>query len=199
MVGRKLAIAERRPCVKVLLAAVHAFTNMGTAMQDLNTIEDQLTRTLGFFPRVDAKASGLFAVNTAILTVGILNVKLPDLAIWYVGTPAAIALVTLVASYVFLYRCNFPDLTGGNSSLLYFAEIQKRTEPVYISEYLAADDDGYRRDMLGQVWHNARILCAKYKAIAAAIRLTLASLVPFGALLAAESYVHAAMPMVEVG
>jgi hypothetical protein len=165
-------------------------------MQDLKTIEDQLTRTLGFFPRVDAKAAGLFAVNSAMMTVAILNVTVTDLAIWYVGVPAALTLLGLISSYVFLYRCNFPDLSGGNGSLLYFVEIQKRTEAVFITDYLAADDGTYRRDLLGQIWQNSKILCAKYKAIAAAIRLSLAALVPFVLLLAAESYVHATMPKV---
>lgn len=174
-------------------------TNKGTIMKDLKTIEDQLTRILGFFPRVDAKAAGLFAVNSAMLTIAILNVRIMDLSIWYVGIPAALTLLALIASYVFLYRCNFPDLSGGHGSLLYFVEIQKRTEAVFMNDYFAADDEAYRRDLLGQIWQNAKILCAKYKAIALAIRLTLAALVPFGLLLAAESYVHGTMPVVKVG
>lgn len=160
-------------------------------------MEGQLDRVLGFFSRVDAKASGLFAVNSAMLTIAVLNVEIRDMQLWYVGMPATVTLTLLVASYFFLYRCNFPELNGGGRSLIYFAEIQKRTEADYIADYEAADDQVYRRDLLGQIWRNSQIICAKYKAVAAATRLTLAAFIPFIALLAATSFVHSAMPVLK--
>lgn len=168
-------------------------------MQDLKTVDDQLTRVLGFFPRVDAKAGGLFAINSAMATIAVLNLRISDLGLWFVGIPATLTVLALLASYYFLYRCNFPELAGGERSLIYFVEIQKRTEPVFIEEYEAAADQAYRRDLLGQIWRNSVILCSKYKAVAASLKWTLAALPPFIALLAANSYLHAAMPIVKAG
>ena len=79
-------------------------------MKDLDAIDAQLSRVLDFFPRVDTKASGLFAVDSAILTIAALNVKPADLQLWYVGGPVVLTIIGLLASYFYLYRCNFPDL-----------------------------------------------------------------------------------------
>ena len=97
-------------------------------MKDLTVIEAQLTRVLNFFPRVDTKVAGLFTVNSAVLTVSALNVQAGDLKQWYIAIPAVFLVLGLVGSYTFLYRCNFPDLEGGQGSLIYFAAIQDRTE-----------------------------------------------------------------------
>ena len=48
-------------------------------MKDLDRIAAHLTQVLGFFPRVDAKAGGLFAFNAAMITVTALNLKAGDL------------------------------------------------------------------------------------------------------------------------
>jgi hypothetical protein len=163
-------------------------------MKDLDRIAAHLTQVLGFFPRVDTKAGGLFAFNAAMITITALNVKAGDLERWYIGVPAVLMVVGLLASYFFLYRCNFPDLRGGQGSLIYFSEVQRRAEADFINDYEAATDDAYRRDLLGQVWRNSEILCAKYKDVAVALRCTLTTLVPFTWLLVAESIVHAAVP-----
>ena len=121
-------------------------------MKDLTVIEAQLTRVLNFFPRVDTKVAGLFTVNSAVLTVSALNVQAGDLKQWYIAIPAVFLVLGLVGSYTFLYRCNFPDLEGGQGSLIYFAAIQDRTETKF-NPYYAGDlpafcdlsgDDGNR-------------------------------------------------------
>lgn len=166
-------------------------------MKDIATIAAHLNQVLGFFPRVDTKANGLFAFNAAMITVTALNLKAGDLDLWYVGMPAAILVISLLASYFFLYRCNFPDLRGGRGSLIYFSEIQLRSQADFTVDYEAVDDDAYRRDLLGQVWRNSEILCSKYKDLAVAIRCTLIALVPFTWLLVAQAIVHAALPVVK--
>ncbi len=164
-------------------------------MKDINAIEAQLVRTLSFFPRVDTKVSGLFTVNSAILTISALNVEAGDLRHWYVAIPGILLVIGLIASYIFLYRCNFPELEGGQGSLIYFAEVQKRTEPSYVSDYEAASESSYRADLLGQIWRNSQILCMKYEAIAMAIRTTLATLVPFAAFLIMTAIEHTRLPV----
>lgn len=165
-------------------------------MKDLVAIEAQLTRTLSFFPRVDTKVSGLFTVNSAILTISALNVEAGDLSRWYITVPGAFLLIGIIASYTFLYKCNFPELEGGQGSLVYFSAIKERTESKYRAEYEAVSDADYRADMLGQVWRNSHILADKYKAIAMAIRLTLATLVPFTVFLVMTAIEHTRLPVV---
>lgn len=165
-------------------------------MQDIAIVEAQLDRVLNFFPRVDTKVAGLFTVNSAILTISALNVQAGDLKHWYITIPAALLFLGLIGSYTFLYRCNFPRLDGGHGSLIFFRTIQERTEPVFRSEYEAATEDAYRADLLGQIWQNANILCDKYRAIAMAVRITLATLLPFACFLMMSAIEHSRIPVV---
>jgi hypothetical protein len=43
----------------------------------------QLDRILGFFPRVEAKASFVFAVDTGMLGFAVLNMRKEDFEHWY--------------------------------------------------------------------------------------------------------------------
>lgn len=160
-------------------------------------IEAQLARILNFFPRVDSKATALFTMNSAILTVGVLNLKPVDLTVWYVGLSAIATLMGLLGSYGYLYRCNYPERKGGENSLVYFVEIQKRTEPQFVEQFLACPADAYRKDMLGQIWRNSQILCGKYNDLSAALRWTAITLIPFVGLLLSTAFSHAAMPIVK--
>lgn len=165
-------------------------------MNDIAVAEHQLDRVLSFFPRVDTKAAGLFAVNAAILTIAAINVQAGDLKLWYVAIPGILMLVGLAISYTFLYRCNFPDLKGGQGSLIYFAEIQKRTESVFLKDFEAATEEAYRHDLLGQIWRNSQILCQKYTAIAWAIRSSVLTLLPFATFLVLTAITHSRFPVV---
>ena len=165
-------------------------------MKDINVIEAQLTRVLGFFPRVDSKVGWLFTVNSAVLTISALNVEAGDLKQWYIAIPAVFLILGLIGSYTFLYRCNFPDLEGGQGSLVYFSAIQDRTETKFKDEFEAINEADYRSDMLGQVWRNSHILCEKYRAIAVAIRITLATFLPFAIFLVMTAIEHTRMPVI---
>lgn len=164
-------------------------------MNDLAAVEAQLTRILEFFPRVDTKVAGLFTVDAAILTVSAINVEAGDLRHWYVAIPGLLVALGLIGSFTFLYQCNFPQLEGGQGSLVYFAEIKKRTEATYISEIEAVSEAAYRRDLLGQIWRNSVILCDKYIAIARAIRCTLGTLLPFCVFLVMTAIEHSRVPV----
>ncbi len=120
-------------------------------MREITTIEAQLDRVLGFFPRVEARINGLFGVNTLILVVCALNISVSDLQLWYVTIPGTAAVLALVMSYVFLFRANFPEVRGGAGSLIFFAEIQKGTETGYFDQVLACSEDDFRKDMIGQI------------------------------------------------
>jgi hypothetical protein len=164
-------------------------------VREITIIEAQLDRVLGFFPRIEARINGLFGVNTLILVVGALNISVSDLKLWYVTIPGTVAVLALAMSYVFLFRANFPDVRGGAGSLIFFAEIQKRTETAYLDEVLACSDDDFRKDMIGQIWRNSQILCDKYVNIKKAIISTTVSLVPLFIFLAATASLHLRIPI----
>jgi hypothetical protein len=125
--------------------------------------KDQLNLVLGFFPRVDSKASVVLAIDTAML--GYLGSKIPHVKwplAWQLAIPL-VAIALIFASIWHLYKTAFPDLKGGDSSLVYFQEIAKRTESRFIDDFAAQEQLAYAKDLLGQAWRNSEILVAKFK------------------------------------
>lgn len=164
-------------------------------MKDIDIIQHQLDRVLGFFPRVEARINTLFGVNTLIIIIAALNLSAGDLRLWYVTGPGSLLLVGLVLSYYHLFRANFPDDKGGKKSLIFFKEIQKRTEANYIAEFLECGEEALRNDLLGQVWRNSVIVCEKYQRVKLAIIATAISIVPFVVFLAVTGTIHARIPI----
>jgi Family of unknown function (DUF5706) len=167
--------------------------NLATArspQDERKEARDQLTLILGFFPRVDAKASALLAINTA--TLAVLASHAPPLSTMSVfsyvlagGTAALIA-----ASLWFLYRVAFPALDGGHASLIYFREIARRTESSFIDAFSAQEDVPRVKDLLGQVWRNSCILTAKFDALKRAFILMALAIIPWAAAVALFSSQH---------
>lgn len=62
-------------------------------MKDIDVIQRQLDRVLGFFPRVEARINGLFSVNTLILVIAAVNLSAGDLVLWYVTAPGAMLVI----------------------------------------------------------------------------------------------------------
>ena len=127
-----------------------------------STARDQLNLVLDFFHRVDAKASVVLAVDTGM--AGYLASHLPSLKampIWQMLAPL-LTFGLLGQSFWHLYKGAFPNLEGGNLSLVYFREIAKRTEAKFIDEFLAQSESEYTKDVLGQVWRNSQILAGKF-------------------------------------
>jgi len=122
---------------------------------------DQLNRTLTFFPRVDAKASLIFGVDTALMAVLATRV-FPYASLRWEWIPGGLTVFLLGVSFWHLYREAFPVLDGGHDSLLYFREISKRTEAKYIEGWKDLSDEDYLKDLLGQIWRNSAILTQKF-------------------------------------
>jgi hypothetical protein len=152
--------------------------------------ERQLDRVLSFFPRVEAKGSFLFALNTGLLALLALNLNLDDFRVWFVIMPAISVLLIIGASLYFLYRSSFPSLKGGANSLIYFREIAKRTETRFIDDFIAQAEDAHTRDLLGQVWRNSEILKMKYDALKIAFVLSALALIPWVIFLALAAVAH---------
>lgn len=123
---------------------------------------DQLNLVLSFFSRVDSKASVVLALDTAM--AGYLASRLPSakaIPSWLLPFPI-LAFVLIGLSIWKLYRVTFPNLIGGNRSLVYFREIAARTESKFIDEFAAQVEGDYAKDLLGQAWRNSEILVAKF-------------------------------------
>lgn len=164
-------------------------------MTDIDVIQRQLDRVLGFFPRVEGRINGLFGVNTLIFAISALNVSAADLKLWYVTVPGAALVAGLITSYVFLFQANFPDEKGGEGSLVYFKRIRERTEANYLAELLACSEADFRNDLIGQIWRNSDILCLKFGWVKKAIIATALSMVPFIIFLATTAAIHVRIPV----
>jgi len=152
--------------------------------------ERQLDRVLSFFPRVEAKGSFLFALNTGLLALLALNLSFDDFRVWFLVIPAISVLLIISVSLYFLYRSSFPTLKGGTNSLIYFREIAKRTEARFIDDFVAQAEDAHTRDLLGQVWRNSEILKMKYDALKIAFVLSALALIPWVIFLALAAVAH---------
>src|SRR5437879_6504356 len=128
----------------------------------LQSARDQLARVLGFFSRVDAKASVVLAVDTGMLAFLVARMPTPSSLTWSAIAVSGGTAALLGISLWFLYKGAFPSLKGGAASLIYFREIAGRTEAKYIEEFSTQSSSDYVRDLLGQVWRNSEILKEKF-------------------------------------
>jgi hypothetical protein len=150
----------------------------------------QLDRVLSFFARVEAKASFVFAINSALLGVLAVHVERADLYEWLHCILLVLVAGGLGVSYYFVYRCSFPNLSGGHLSLVYFKEIAKLREQQYVRSFRDMTEDAYVDDVLSQVWRNAEILTEKFRAIKVAFVITGLCLLPWAAFLTVASITH---------
>lgn len=168
---------------------------IGDSMKDLEVIERQLDRVLGFFPRVESRISGIFTFNSIILAISALNITAQDVKLWYVCVPAIAILAALLCSYFHLFHANFPDIKGGEGSLIFFAEIKKKTEANYRDDLVGCTEEKLRNDLIGQIWRNSQILCAKYEGVRSAIFWSGLAMIPFVLFLIATAVVHGRIPL----
>jgi hypothetical protein len=163
---------------------------------DLETHERQLDRLMAFFPRLDAKVSALFAIMAGQIAVAMLNLSASDLTVWWIVAPLAVFGVFAVWAFIHLYLCAYPHLKGGNSSLVYFAEISKLREAEYVQKYSGLTNDALKSDVAAQIWRNAEIVCCKYRYLKNATIAAMLSLIPWTLFLLAVSLAHWQIPKV---
>lgn len=143
-----------------------------------DSAKDQLNRLLTFFPRIETKASLLLAIDTGMLAILVSNAWVSIYREWLVVFPGLV-LALVGASIWCLYHSAFPRLHGGESSLLYFREIARRTENNFIKEFTDQSEEDYVRDLLGQVWRNSEILRQKFDYLKYAFILSALAIVPW--------------------
>lgn len=140
---------------------------------------DELTRVLGFFERVEAKATALFAIGGAMVGVIALNFKVEHLSNFWLASPAILTLCGIIFAMVELYRSSFPNLDGGEGSLIYFREVAARTEGDYIRAFRALTEEAYAEELLAQNWRNSKILRMKFDRVKAGFIAIALSLIPW--------------------
>lgn len=145
----------------------------------LSASRDELVLVLSFFARVDAKASVVLAVDTGM--VGYLAAHLPgtDSMRWWEFLAPALTIALLAWSFWHLYRGAFPQLKGGEGSLVYFREVAGRTETKFVDEFTAQQELAYAKDVLGQAWRNSQILKAKFDDLKYSFILMAIAVVPW--------------------
>ncbi len=145
--------------------------------------KNQLSFVLSFFSRVDSKASVVLALDTGM--AGYLASRFPPisvLVVWHYIAPGT-AFLLIGLSFWHLYLLAFPNLVGGNASLIYFREIAKRTETKFVDEFSSQSESNYGKDLLGQAWRNSEILVEKFNHLKCAFRFMALSVVPWCAAL----------------
>ena len=148
-------------------------------VMDSKVASEQLNRVLGFFPRVDGKASGLFAINSTMLGVLAARFDRADFEVWYTSLSASLTVAALIYSFSQLYRCAYPQLKGGSGSYVYFQSIATRTESNFVDDFTKLKDTDWLRDLTAQIWRNSEILVTKYSALKHAFITTLIALIPW--------------------
>lgn len=150
--------------------------------------ERQLDRMQAFFPRLDSKATSLFAIDSAMLAVASARFRPDHMDNWYTALPAALFVVAIVLSLGFFFVASVPNVKGGGTSLIFFGSIAPRTEGQYAAECDAASEADLLRDFRQQVWRNAQILREKYRYVRYAFIAMASSIAPWCWYLAASSF-----------
>src|SRR5260370_8076032 len=119
--------------------------------------KDELDLVLSFFSRVDAKASVVLGLDTAM--AGYLAGRMPSLkAMPYWQTLIPLTAFLLIGNSIWqLYKGAFPNLAGGKLSLVYFRVVAKRTESKFIDEFLAQNETHYVKNLPLQPNRNSQI------------------------------------------
>ena len=151
---------------------------------------DQLNRLMGFFPRVEAKASFLLALDIAML--GVLAANFPIRAVESPrGCCGIIAVLLLILSLWQLYVVFFPHLKSGDKpSLVFFGDIADMGWRGYHKAVTTLTDDALLEDLTCQIWRNSEILKIKFDKTRAAFIFTLVAL-PFWLLLLSAAALRA--------
>ncbi len=143
----------------------------------LEVTQEQLSRTLSFFPRAEAKASIILGINTALLAL----VTPKFSALWCFEYWMLIIFLPVMLnslSIFFLYKSSSPQLNGGDNSLVYFRGIAKLKEKDYIRKFSKQSLNEHIADMLAQTWRNSEILKVKYDYLRYSYISLLGSIIP---------------------
>jgi len=138
-----------------------------------------LNLVLSFFPRADSKTQ--FFTGLAIGMLGFLAavVDLSHHWSWLIFVLSIAATGLLFVALSRLYQAAYPNLKGGEESLIYFNEIAKLREATFIDRVGAQSEEELFEDLVAQTWRNSKILSAKFASLKDAHLLIMCSIVPW--------------------
>lgn len=150
----------------------------------------QLDRLMGFFPRVETKASFVVALNVAMLGVLASNFPVRDMGSLR-GCCGIIAVIFLVLSISQLYVVLFPHMKPGQkSSFIFFGDIAAMDWRAYHLAIDSLTDDELLTDLTSQIWRNSEILRIKFGRTRCAFVSTMVA-IPFWLLLLSAAALRA--------
>lgn len=143
--------------------------------------ENQLDRIIGFYSRIDTKASVIFAINVSmtgylISRTSYLLLQLPSLWIFAVSYVLCLAI-----SLISLYLSTKPNTTAPEESLLFFCHISLCDRTVFKERLSQLTELQLIDDLNNQIWANSDILAKKFKHIDTSYIMTLLSAIPWSA------------------
>lgn len=140
---------------------------------------DNLTRILGFFPRVDVLSSVILAINISMIAVLAANTPaLRSISRFQIIMAIFFILIVGISLYN-LYKCAFPRLDCKEKSLIYFQEIAKLEQLDFVKEFFGQTEKDYLHDLIKQVWRNSEILQLKFRHLKLAFRFLVLALIPW--------------------
>jgi hypothetical protein len=145
----------------------------------LSDARNQLNLVLGFFPRVDGKQSVLLGIHLAMLGYLASRAPIPSAETWPGWAASGLFLIITVISLWKLYQGSFPNLGGGEHSLVFFRAIAGLREIDFVERYQGSSDEALVKEILCQVWRNSTILHEKFQKLKTASLLMAASTVPW--------------------
>lgn len=149
--------------------------------------ERNLVQVHSFFTRIDARVSAIFAITSGQIAVVTLNITFENILSSAVFVFLVLYLICAFGALFNLYWCTYPDLIGGEKSLIFFGEIAKQAEVEFVKDYMEADLETLRHDVVRQIWRNSVIVKKKYEFLRVATLCTGISVVPWTILLACLS------------
>lgn len=150
----------------------------------------QLDRVLSFFPRVEGKASFLFAINVGMLAVAFTNLDYVDVSTWFIMVPLVAALICSAFAIFNVGTVVRPDLYGGKDSVIYFGSIANMGEKEFVDKFKACDTEEAVNEILKQVHRNSEILKEKFVSVSRSLFWTTISTVPWSVYLIISSVYH---------
>lgn len=142
-------------------------------------IEKTLSRLLEWIRAADAKIAPILAIDTSML--GVFAAFAATVSDWTTGCTllAALAVVPLLLSLLFLSLAAFPRTEGPKGSVLYFEGIKSMEVDTYQSELLNLSEDTYLADLANQCHRNAEIASVKFKFVRISMVCLFIAIIPW--------------------
>jgi hypothetical protein len=122
----------------------------------------QLDRLMGFYPRVDGKASFLLTLNVTMVGLLALNFPVNDFG----SSRGVIGFIAFFFLGLALWRLGFvffPHVEPGEKlSLVFFGDVAKQRWPDYHRALLRTSEADLLEDLTCQIWRNSKILKVKF-------------------------------------